>query len=61
MMMLVKYQIWLPHHFGILLLWFKRWLIVIAQRKNNKDFNHLFCSGSYLQNLASGRLRFVST
>ena len=57
MMMLVKYQTWLPHHFGILLLWSKRWLIVIVQRKNNKDFNHLFCSGSYLQNLASGRLR----
>ena len=57
MMMLVKFQAWLPHHFGILLLWSKRWLIVIFQKKNNKDFNHLFCSGPYLQNLASGRLR----
>ena len=33
MMMLVKFQTWLPHHFGILLLWSKRWLIVIVQRK----------------------------
>lgn len=57
MMMLVKFQAWLPHHFGILLLWSKRWLIVIVQKKNNKGFNHLFCSGPYLQNLASGRLR----
>ena len=30
MMMLVKFQTWLPHHFGILLLWSKRWLIVIV-------------------------------